>query len=97
MMLKRELVSEICARTGEPARVVNAVLRALDDIVLEVVSAGGEMTILSIGKIFVARRKRHSAARIIQTNETVSVPAHNIAKFRPSIPIRRAAKKAKLP
>lgn len=95
MMLKRELVSEICERTGETERLVRAVLNAFDEVVFEVIGSGGEVFLLSVGKLSVARRKR-SIARIVHTNETVSVPAHNTVKFKPSIPLKLAARKAKL-
>lgn len=95
-MLKRELVAEICNRTGEHPNVVNAILRSVDEVVLEVVGRGEEMFLLAIGKLSVVRRKR-TFARIIQTGDRVSVPAHNVVKFKVSKPLARAAKKSKLP
>lgn len=95
-MLKRQLVSEITKKTGEPGRVVNAVLDAINDTVLECVGRGEEVFIMQLGKFMVVRRKRRAKIKLKSLADPITLPAHNAVKFQAFSRLRDAARKSKL-
>ena len=88
-MNKTQLVEEISARTGLPARDVAAVIEAFTQLVTRAVVRGDKIVLSGFGT-FHRRARARRVARNIHTEERLTVPATHVPAFRPGKPFREA-------
>lgn len=76
-----QLVEAVAAETGLPRDTVSAVLRGTFDVIGQVVTDGGKVTVTNFGSWF-SRAVAARQARNPQTGGRVTVPAGRRAAFR---------------
>lgn len=80
-MNKKQLVDEVCARTGVKKDVAATVINALFDTVADTLRAGDDVTIVGFGTF----DTRHSAPRTIvnpHTKQPMDIPARHHPRLR---------------
>lgn len=81
-MNKSELVVHVATKTGQPAKVVSAVLEAVFEGITETVAAGGTAVFAGFGT-FSAAARRARPGRNPQTGATLQLAARKVPKFSP--------------
>ncbi|MBT8329473.1 MAG: HU family DNA-binding protein [Desulfofustis sp.] len=91
-MNKSELIEEIAASTGVTKVIAG---KALDSVLANMGKAmeQGERVIVSGFGSFHVTERAEQRGRNPQTGETISIPAHNVVKFRPGKKLRTLVKK----
>ncbi|MBT8353481.1 MAG: HU family DNA-binding protein [Desulfofustis sp.] len=91
-MNKAELIEEIAASTGVTKVIAG---KALDSVLANMGKAmeQGERVIVSGFGSFHVTERAEQRGRNPQTGETISIPAHNVVKFRPGKKLRTLVKK----
>lgn len=77
---KKQLVTEIASKVGYSNKDTEPVIDALVSTVQEQLQAGGEVTLVGLGKFSVTERAAR-AGRNPQTGETVQIAAKKAPKF----------------
>lgn len=91
-MKKEDLINAVVDHTGEAPGTVRSVFDGTCKAVHEAMASGDEVFLLGIGKLSVAKRAKRKARNLV-TGESVVVPAHGVAKFRPSKSLAETVKK----
>jgi DNA-binding protein HU-beta len=94
-MTKTELVAAISAKTDIAKTDVEKVLKAFEDEVSAVVSAGQEKLTLPGFLSFERTRRAARTGRNPQTGETIQVPASNAVKVTAGSKLKATAKASK--
>jgi DNA-binding protein HU-beta len=94
-MTKTELVAAISAKTDIAKTDVEKVLKAFEDEVHDVVSAGKEKLTLPGFLSFERTRRAARTGRNPQTGETIQVPASNAVKVTAGSKLKATAKASK--
>ena len=88
-MLKKELVKQVSALSGESQVLVRRVLEATSAAVITTLAGGSSVLLLGIGKISVHRRNPKKARDMV-TGLPVLVPERNVAKLKVSVGLHDA-------
>lgn len=91
-MNKSELVDKISARSGVSKADTEKVLRALEDVVQQVVAKGAEKLTLTGFVSFEQVKRKARTGRNPQTGETIKVPATKAVKVTPGATLKNVAK-----
>lgn len=89
-MLKRDLIKEAAAESGQTQEATRAVVEALEKVVLRTIAAGRSVMLLGLGKLVTSRRGEKKA-RNLHTGAAVVVPPRTVALLRPSDALTAAA------
>ncbi|MCQ2261329.1 MAG: HU family DNA-binding protein [Bacteroidales bacterium] len=81
-MTKAEIVTEIAHKTGIERVAIQATLEELMNVVKESLAEGENVYLRGFGTFEVIRRAEKTG-RNITKNTAVTIPAHNIPKFKP--------------
>jgi DNA-binding protein HU-beta len=91
-MTKAELVQNIHARSGLPAKAqAEAVLDALVDTLAEAMKAGDSVTLTGFGSFRVAQRAARKG-RNPRTGKEIDIPAGKAVKFTPGKALKEAVR-----
>jgi len=82
-MNKRDLVDAVAAQVGRPRAEVASTVDAAFDLISGALARGEKVAISGFGN-FDARQVAERTARNPRTGESVLVPAHTKARFKPS-------------
>lgn len=82
-MTKAEVVNEISERTGVERAVVQETVEAFFDVVKGSLIKGENIYVRGFGS-FILQRRAQKIARNISKGTQITIPAHNIPKFKPS-------------
>lgn len=88
-MNKRELVTDVAARTGYEPTVVAEIVDATMASIVRTVSGGEKVVLQGFGS-FVRQSRARRVARDIGAGTKVTVPATHVPAFRPGSPFREA-------
>lgn len=91
-MTKKEVVAEICMKTGIGRQEAMQVVEAWMECVKDALSSGEEVFLRGFGS-FIIKHRAAKTARNISQNTTVTVPAHDIPAFKPAKEFLRMMKK----
>jgi DNA-binding protein HU-beta len=89
-MKKHELTDKTAEATGQTRGVVRQILDAAADVTRAALARRDDVFLFGLGKLSVVRRGE-KVARHMTSGERVIVPARNVAHFRPSESVDRAA------
>jgi DNA-binding protein HU-beta len=92
-MLKKDLIREAAAHSGQTETTVRSVVDAIEASVLAAVRGGQSVMLLGLGKLSVSHRGPKKARHMV-TGAPVVVPARNVALLRPSDALNEAANQA---
>lgn len=93
-MNKQEFVSELSDKTGVAKKDIDAVLKAMPEIVTSVLKKGEKIQLVGFGT-FEAGKRAARTGRNPQTGEKIKIPASKVPKFKISPAIRDAINKKK--
>ncbi len=82
-MTKAEVVNEIAERTGVEKTVVQETVESFFSVVKSSIVKGDNVYFRGFGS-FVVQRRAQKIARNISKNTQITIPAHNIPKFKPA-------------
>lgn len=82
-MTKAEIVSEIAKSTGIEKLQVQRVVESFMESIKDSMSEGENVYLRGFGS-FIIKRRAEKVARNITRNTTITIPAHNIAAFKPA-------------
>ena len=82
-MTKAEVVNEIAERTGIEKSVVQESVESFFKVVKGSIVKGENVYFRGFGS-FVVQRRAQKIARNISKNTQITIPAHNIPKFKPA-------------
>lgn len=91
-LTSREVVLAIADRTGIGLVLVDKMLGALDDVIVQAAERGQSVKLGTMTVEHVVRAAR--TGRNPQTGEPIEVPAHGAVKITPSAALKRAAREA---
>lgn len=80
---KTRLIEHVATEAGVERHQAATVVTALFDVITQAAASGHNVTVTNFGT-FVSRQVRRRKARNPQTGEQVTVPAHQVVRFRPS-------------
>lgn len=81
-MTKTELVAHVATKTGQPTKVVSAVMDAVFETITETVAAGESTALAGFGT-FTPVHRLARPGRNPQTGETLQLAARTVPKFTP--------------
>lgn len=82
-MTKAEIVSEIAKSTGVEKVQVQAVVESFMESIKGSLTKDENVYLRGFGS-FIIKRRAQKVARNISKNTTITIPAHNIAAFKPA-------------
>ena len=82
-MTKAEVVNEISERTGVERAVVQETVESFFNVIKGSLVKGENVYFRGFGS-FILQRRAQKIARNISKNTQITIPAHNIPKFKPS-------------
>ncbi|MGA2904402.1 MAG: HU family DNA-binding protein [Candidatus Korobacteraceae bacterium] len=91
-MNKADLVEKIAAAHGISKTAAGGAIDTIMDSVTSVLKKGGRVTLVGFGSFSVSQRKARNG-RNPQTGGVIKIPARRVAKFTPSIELRKVVNK----
>lgn len=82
-MTKAEVVNEIAEKTGVERIAVQETVETFFTVVKEALEGGENVYFRGFGS-FILKRRAEKVARNISKNTQITIPAHNIPKFKPA-------------
>ena len=82
-MTKADVVNEISERTGVEKSVVQETVESFFKVVKSSLVKGDNVYFRGFGS-FIVQRRAQKIARNISKNTQITIPAHNIPKFKPA-------------
>jgi DNA-binding protein HU-beta len=91
-MNKAELSEKIAAKAGLTRQQAESVLDAFEEIVIETLKGGGEVTLTGFGTFSARRREARMGVNPRNPTEKIQVPAVTIPKFKSGKTLKDALK-----
>lgn len=82
-MTKAEVINEIHTKTGIEKIIVQETVETFFTTVQNKLAEGNNLYFRGFGS-FILKRRAKKVARNISANEQITIPAHNIPKFKPA-------------
>ena len=88
-MIKADLVSQLCLRTGVERKVVQTVVEGFMDTVKKSLEKGENVYLREFGTFSIKKKAAKKARNIVKHNDgyittTINVPAHVVPAFKPA-------------
>tara|TARA_Y100001968_G_C19334530_1_gene706107 strand:+ start:25 stop:360 length:336 start_codon:yes stop_codon:yes gene_type:complete len=88
-MIKADLVSQLCLRTGVERKVVQTVVEGFMDTVKKSLEKGENVYLREFGTFSIKKKAEKKARNIVKHNDayittTITVPAHVVPAFKPA-------------
>ena len=91
-MNKAELSEKIAAKTSLSKQQAETVLVAFEELVMETLKAGGEVTLTGFGTFSARRREARMGVNPQKPTEKIQVPAVTVPKFKAGKSLKDALK-----
>lgn len=91
-MNKAELVEKLAGRLGVSVKQAEDFLRAFEDIVIETLKSGGEVTVTGFGTFSARQRGARMGVNPQRPEEKIQIPAVTVPKFKAGKTLKDALK-----
>ena len=92
-MHKAQLIESLSIKAGVSKKQVEDVLQALEDLTIETLRTGGEITLTGFGTFSAGRRTSRRGVNPQNPTETITIPEVVVPKFKAGKTLKDALKK----